>query len=131
MTGKRRLPGRPGGAARLAAAVGITCLLATTAAVASVVQTAPGGSGATFAQLDAEFGVAIDAERAAFADATGSTASALTGLVAGPAGADRPRPRPSEDKRRETRQPNIGSCKGSTQPADAGRNLIRSDAGTR
>ena len=34
-----------------------------TAAVASVVQTAPGGSGATFAQLDAELGVAIDAER--------------------------------------------------------------------
>ena len=56
-----------------------------TAAVASVVQTAPGGSGATFAQLDAELGVAIDAERAAFADATGSAASALTGLVAGPA----------------------------------------------
>ena len=42
-----------------------------TAAVASVVQTAAGGSGATFAQLDAELGVAIDAERAAFADATG------------------------------------------------------------
>ncbi len=56
-----------------------------TAAVASVVQTAPGGSGATFAQLDAELGMAIDAERAAFADATGSAASALTGLVAGPA----------------------------------------------
>ena len=29
--------------------------------------------------------MAIDAERAAFADATGSAASALTGLVAGPA----------------------------------------------
>jgi hypothetical protein len=54
-------------------------------AVASVVQTAPAGSGATFARLDAELGVAIDAERAAFADATASAASALTGLVAGPA----------------------------------------------
>ncbi len=56
-----------------------------TLAVASVVQTAPGGSGATFARLDAEVGVAIDAERAAFADATGSAAWTLTGLVAGPA----------------------------------------------
>ena len=49
------------------------------AAVASVV-TVPGGSGATFAQLDAEFGMAIDAERAAFADATGSAGSALPAL---------------------------------------------------
>ena len=56
-----------------------------TDAVASVVTTTPGGSGAAFERLDAAFGEAIDAERAAFADATASAASALTGLVAGPA----------------------------------------------
>ena len=56
-----------------------------TDAVASVVTTTPGGSGATFERLDAAFVEAIDAERAAFAAATASAASALTGLVAGPA----------------------------------------------
>jgi hypothetical protein len=54
-------------------------------AVASVVSTASGGSGAAFARLDAALGAAIDAERAAFADATASAAAALTGLIAGPA----------------------------------------------
>ena len=56
-----------------------------TDAVASVVTSEPGGSGAAFERLDAALGEAIDEERAAFADATGSAASALTGLVAGPA----------------------------------------------
>jgi hypothetical protein len=56
-----------------------------TDAVASVVSTAPGGSGAAFERLDATLGGAIDAERAAFAGATASAVSALTGLIAGPA----------------------------------------------
>jgi type II secretory pathway pseudopilin PulG len=56
-----------------------------TDAVASVVTSEPGGSGAAFERLDAALGEAIDEERAAFTDATGSAASALTGLVAGPA----------------------------------------------
>jgi len=56
-----------------------------TGAVASVVTTQPGGSGAAFAGVDAALADAIGAERAAFADGTGSAASALTGLVAGPA----------------------------------------------
>ncbi len=56
-----------------------------TDAVASVVTATPGGSGAAFERLDAAFVEAIDAERGAFAAATASAASALTGLVAGPA----------------------------------------------
>ena len=56
-----------------------------TGAVASVVTTQPGGSGAAFAGVDAALADAMGAERAAFADGTGSAASALTGLVAGPA----------------------------------------------
>ena len=54
-------------------------------AVGSVVTATPGGSGAAFERLDAAFVEAIDAERGAFAAATASAASALTGLVAGPA----------------------------------------------
>lgn len=54
-------------------------------AVASVVTTQPGGSGAEFVRLDAALADAIEAERAAFVDGTAYAASALTGLVAGPA----------------------------------------------
>jgi hypothetical protein len=54
-------------------------------AVASVVSTAPGGSGAAFQRLDTALAEAIDAERAAFGEATAYAGSALTGLVAGPA----------------------------------------------
>jgi type II secretory pathway pseudopilin PulG len=56
-----------------------------TDAVASVVTLEVGGSGAAFESLNRALGDAIDEERAAFDDATASAASALTGLVAGPA----------------------------------------------
>ena len=56
-----------------------------TEAVASVVTTTPGGSGAAFERLDAALADAIGAERAAFAVAADSAAGALTGLAAGPA----------------------------------------------
>jgi Tfp pilus assembly protein PilN len=54
-------------------------------AVASVVTTAPGGSGAAFERLDGALGVAIGAERAAFADAAAAAGGAMTGLATGPA----------------------------------------------
>ena len=54
-------------------------------AVASVVTTAPGGSGAAFEQLDGALAWAIDAERAAFGDAMDAAGRSLTGLRAGPA----------------------------------------------
>ena len=54
-------------------------------AVASVVTTTPGGSGAAFEQLDGALARAIDAERAAFGDAMDAAGRSLTGLRAGPA----------------------------------------------
>jgi hypothetical protein len=54
-------------------------------AVASVVTTTPGGSGAAFEHLDAALADAIGAERAAFAGAADSAAGAVAGLGAGPA----------------------------------------------
>lgn len=54
-------------------------------AVASVVTTEPGGSGAAFERLDAALADAIGAERAGYADDADATAGALTGLSGGPA----------------------------------------------
>ena len=54
-------------------------------AVASVVTTAPGGSGAAFERLDAALADAIRAERAGFDGAADAAAGALTGLTAGTA----------------------------------------------
>jgi hypothetical protein len=56
-----------------------------TDAVASVVTTAPGGSGAAFERLDGAFRTAIDAERTAFGDAAAAASGAMTGLATGPA----------------------------------------------
>jgi hypothetical protein len=54
-------------------------------AVASVLTTTPGGSGAAFEHLDAALADAIGAERASFAVAADSAAGAVAGLAAGPA----------------------------------------------
>ena len=54
-------------------------------AVASVLTTAPGGSGAAFERLDGALAEAIDAERSAFADAAAAAGRATTGLTTGPA----------------------------------------------
>jgi hypothetical protein len=56
-----------------------------TAAVASSIGTAPGGSGRTFGRLDAAFDRALAEQRAAAGTAATRAAAALTGLAAGPA----------------------------------------------
>lgn len=54
-------------------------------AVASAVGTDADSSGSRFDQLDAALARAVEAERAAFADAAGSASGALFGLAGGPA----------------------------------------------
>jgi hypothetical protein len=54
-------------------------------AVESAVGTAPTSSGSTFDRLDTALTKAVDAERAAFADAAGRAGTGLLGLAGGPA----------------------------------------------
>ena len=54
-------------------------------AVASAIGTDSAGSGSRFDQLDAALTKAVDAERAAFADAAGRAGAGLIGLAGGPA----------------------------------------------